>query len=101
MKQEKNGLLVYTAATAVYLMLMIGAVLYGKYIEAQQQMIILVNIAMGAGFLGYLKTWLSVKTLPQMGGFWQRRFPPQLQQRQYSEHWGPALSRNPAKRKNL
>ena len=55
MKQEKNGLLVYTAATAVYLMLMIGAVLYGKYIEAQQQMIILVNIAMGAGFLGYLK----------------------------------------------
>ena len=55
MKQEKYGLLVYTAATAVYLMLMIGAVLYGKYIEAQQQMIILVNIAMGAGFLGYLK----------------------------------------------
>ena len=46
MKQEKNGLLVYTAATAVYLMLMIGAVLYGKYIEAQQQMIILVNLSL-------------------------------------------------------
>lgn len=55
MKQEKNGLLVYIAATAVYLILMIGAVLYGEYIGAQQQMVILVNIAMGAGFLGYLK----------------------------------------------
>ena len=55
MKQEKNGLLVYIAATAVYLILMIGAVLYGEYIGAQQQMVILVNIAMGVGFLGYLK----------------------------------------------
>ncbi len=55
MKQEKNGMLVYIAATAVYLILMIGAVLYGEYIGAQQQMVILVNIAMGAGFLGHLK----------------------------------------------
>lgn len=57
MKQEKNGLLVYAAAAAVYLILMIGAVLYGEYIGAQQQMTILVNIAMGAGFLGYLKIY--------------------------------------------
>ena len=60
MKQEKNGMLVYIAATAVYLILMIGAVLYGEYIGAQQQMVILVNIAMGAGFLGHLKMrWIQ------------------------------------------
>lgn len=55
MNQSKNKMLVYIAAAVVYLILMIGAVTFGEYIATRQQVMILVNIAMGAGFLGYLK----------------------------------------------
>ncbi len=54
---DKNKPIVYITALAAYLALMIGAILYGNREDAVQQANILVNIAMGAGFLVYLKIY--------------------------------------------
>lgn len=56
-KNAKNQFYIYAAASVAYLLLMIGATLYGDRIASPQQMILLVNIAMGIGFLGYLKIY--------------------------------------------
>ncbi len=54
---EINRPVVYITATAAYLALMVAAVIYGNHAGAVQQTNILVNIAMGAGFLVYLKIY--------------------------------------------
>lgn len=48
---------IYIAAALTYIALMLGAIIYGNYVGHGQQMIVLANIAMGAGFLVYLKIY--------------------------------------------
>lgn len=48
---------IYIAATLTYIALTLGAIIYGNYVGHGQQMVVLANIAMGAGFLVYLKIY--------------------------------------------